>query len=131
MASAKKDLPRRRGNNLVFRSSNPEKIREYRLRSKYGISLEDHDRMFASQGRCCAICRSDDPGSYGRWQTDHCHKTGAVRGILCQPCNTALGFVRDSIPVLENMIEYLDNHATARGNAANADASATQAPVPA
>lgn len=110
MASGKKNIAGRQRNNLAFRTKNPAKIRDRRLRSKYGISLEDRDRMFESQGKCCAVCRSPDPGSYGRWNTDHCHTTGKVRGILCQPCNMALGFARDSVSTLKGMIVYLEQH---------------------
>lgn len=36
------------------------------------------------------------------------HVTGAVRGILCRSCNTALGLVDDDdITLLEVMIQYL------------------------
>lgn len=112
-----KDIPRRRENQKVFRDRSPTRIQDYRLRGKYGIGIEDRDRMFDLQGKCCAVCRSDDPGTYGRWNIDHCHATGNVRGILCQACNLALGFARDSVPVLKNMIEYLEQHAASADEA--------------
>ena len=38
---------------------------------------------------------------------DHCHKTTIFRGFLCQQCNVALGLARESIQVLQGLIEYL------------------------
>lgn len=38
--------------------------------------------------------------------------TGVFRGWLCQNCNRALGYVHDSVELLQKMIEYLN---TSRG----------------
>lgn len=43
--------------------------------------------MAERQGHCCAICRE----AGRRLVVDHDHETGAVRGLLCVPCNSALG----------------------------------------
>lgn len=141
MVSANKDLDRKRAHNANWRKKHPEIARrlkrEHRLnnkdlyrannfRWKYGMTVEDRDRMFEGQGNCCAICSATEPGGRGYWHTDHCHTTNKVRGVLCHRCNVALGHVRDSIPVLGRMIEYLEHHATARGNAVKADAQAGQ-----
>ncbi|MGK2948022.1 MAG: endonuclease domain-containing protein, partial [Acidimicrobiales bacterium] len=38
---------------------------------------------------------------------DHDHRTGAVRGLLCGPCNRAIGLLRDSPVVCRLAAEYL------------------------
>lgn len=41
-------------------------------------------------------------------EVDHCHQTNQVRGLLCGPCNRALGLLKDNIGNLERAIAYLD-----------------------
>lgn len=50
----------------------------------------------------CEIC-----GRGRRMCLDHCHKTNAFRGWLCDDCNIVLGRVEEKIEILEAMIEYL------------------------
>jgi hypothetical protein len=68
--------------------------KEWNLVKKFGITADEWDAIFESQGRRCALpdCRSDTPRCKYGWHTDHDHKTGKVRGILCAKCNQALGF---------------------------------------
>lgn len=71
--------------------------REYLLRRRFGISVDDYDALLVTQGGACALCDSPTPG--GRWtrfHVDHCHTTGRVRGLLCYRCNVALGALGDS-----------------------------------
>lgn len=63
---------------------------------RYGITNQQFDEMFEKQGRCCKLCKATEHGrgkSYknSRWNIDHDHKTGKVRGILCHHCNVSLG----------------------------------------
>lgn len=70
----------------------PEKRRQRRsarLFRSYGITAEEWDQLLDLQGDRCALCRGTSPG---RWHTDHCHKDGHVRGIVCRPCNFAVGW---------------------------------------
>jgi hypothetical protein len=82
--------------------------RSHHLRKVRGIDPAEYDRMLAAQSGVCAICASDKPG--GRWSyfnVDHCHATGRVRGLLCSPCNRALGFFCDDPIRLARAIEYV------------------------
>lgn len=93
-----------------WRLNNKDKIRDANLLKKYGISGSEWDALFESQGRKCAICPSEHPKSKTGWHTDHCHRTGKVRGILCHGCNHALGAVEDSTKTLHALIEYVEAH---------------------
>ena len=86
------------------------RARAYNLKRRFGMTIEQHDALFASQGSLCAICGSEEPRAKN-WHTDHCHTTGKVRGILCGPCNHGLGLANDSPVVLEAMAAYLRRHA--------------------
>lgn len=68
----------------------------------------------SSQNNKCAICSEDIPIDYqsrtgGRFVIDHNHKTGKVRGILCNSCNIALGHFKDNTGLLYTAIKYLRN----------------------
>lgn len=80
--------------------------RRNRKRYYYGVTQEHWDAQFEKQGRCCAVCWASEHGAKG-WQTDHDHKTGKFRAILCRACNLALGHVKDDINRLQQLIEYL------------------------
>ena len=39
---------------------------------------------------------------------DHNHKTGEVRGLLCNGCNTGIGMLKDDPQVLRSALRYLE-----------------------
>ena len=72
----------------------------------YRLDLPSYQRMYADQHGCCAICGVErDPV---RLVIDHNHRTGKVRGLLCSPCNTGLGFFKDSPDLVTAALTYLD-----------------------
>jgi hypothetical protein len=94
------------------------KDREYYQRTKeykkwedvkriYGITKEQFDLMFKDQNGLCAIC-SCDISKQWILNIDHCHKTGKVRGLLCNRCNVGLGSFKDSVDLLKIAMAYLE-----------------------
>lgn len=74
----------------------------------YGITIEQRDALFAKQGFKCAICGCGDMKR--RWELDHCHATGVVRGILCPGCNLMLGHAKDRPEILTAAAVYLSEN---------------------
>ena len=54
-------------------------------RHKYGITLAQYEAMLEHQSGGCAIC--ERPPAARRLSVDHDHKTGIIRGLLCDYCN--------------------------------------------
>jgi hypothetical protein len=98
----------------------PIKKRDENLKRVYGIGIEEYNTLLEKQNNRCAICESTDPkgrksgrgGGVDVFYVDHDHKTGNVRGLLCNICNRTMGYVGENSNVLEEMIKYLQKHAT-------------------
>ncbi|WP_406502099.1 endonuclease VII domain-containing protein [Streptomyces sp. NBC_01590] len=76
---------------------------------KYGIGWERRMEIAQEQGDVCPVCGAPDDIATGEGlHVDHCHDSGAVRGLLCGACNRAIGLMRDNIDVLRAAISYLE-----------------------
>lgn len=84
--------------------------RKYRMKHLYNLTEAQFEAMEAAQGGKCAVCKTAT-GTKGKDKlvVDHCHDTGAVRGLLCDTCNRALGFFRDSTETLQSAIDYINS----------------------
>ena len=71
---------------------------------KYGITPEDFATMLAAQRGRCYVCGTDEPNGKG-WSIDHCHETNAVRFIACNPCNAALGLIKEDPQIAKRLYE--------------------------
>jgi hypothetical protein len=79
---------------------------------RQGVSNKQYQALFKAQNGKCAICGAIDGhrsryGKVCRLAVDHDHRTGQVRGLLCNSCNRGLGRFKDSIENLEAAIRYL------------------------
>lgn len=78
------------------------------LKNNYGITPEQWDDLFQSQGGKCASCGDVPPeDAKRRFHVDHDHSTGAVRGILCHSCNVALGHLKEDQERIAKLGVYL------------------------
>lgn len=82
------------------------------LKRRYGMTIDDYDKMLMEQEGKCACCQTTSPhklnDKYLRFLVDHCHKTGQVRGLLCHHCNLMLGLAKDEPETLSNASRYLE-----------------------
>ncbi len=83
------------------------------LRSQYGMTVAEYEVLVREQGGVCQVCRKPCR-RHARLSVDHCHETGAIRGLLCDRCNKVLGMVEDSADLLEGLAQYVVKSATLR-----------------
>jgi hypothetical protein len=87
----------------------PQKRKAQRLR-QYGMTHEEFISMLAEQGNCCRICHRIQNGDKRLFPVvDHNHLTGKVRGLLCDNCNTGIGYFSDNPQLLLAAADYLNN----------------------
>lgn len=92
-----------------YRKAHPERCRAAIRKWRYGITEEQWQALYTAQKGLCAICEvtfSDERKST-KAHVDHCHKTDAIRGLLCDSCNTGLGRFHDNPETLKKAIDYL------------------------
>jgi len=98
------------------RAADPEgarlRARNWRLKSKYGITGDEYDAMAAAQAGVCAICGRAETmrikGTLCILAVDHDAETGRVRGLLCVNCNMLIGGARHDPAILREAIAYLE-----------------------
>ena len=93
--------------NRDYMQRNKEKRESSRIQRTYGLSPDDFNKRLLDQDGVCAICQQECT-RFGRLSVDHDHKTGEVRGLLCNNCNKGLGIFKDEIKRFERAIKYLD-----------------------
>jgi hypothetical protein len=87
---------------------------DQRRRDRHGLTLDEKIQLAADQGGC-ATCGREEPGTKG-WCVDHDRSCcpgdrscpDCRRGVLCQWCNTAMGYAHDNPDVLRRMADYLE-----------------------
>lgn len=97
----------------IWNQNNPEKRKMHRkihkkLR-KYKLKRKDYNKMVEYQGGKCVICEKTCTKN-PVLSIDHDHKTGKVRGLLCNACNSGIAFFKDDINLIERAIHYLQAH---------------------
>lgn len=92
------------GWSAAYYEANKEHIiaRNQRSRVKrlYGLAAGEYEALIA---RGCVICGTCE----GRICVDHDHESGAVRGALCNACNSMLGLARDDPGRLRAAADYV------------------------
>jgi hypothetical protein len=97
---------------------------ERRKLKRYGLTVEDYERLYMAQGGVCAICGTvptkgkvsvrrgltEYERNKRRLTVDHCHRTRAVRALLCVNCNAILGHAKDRIELLRAAVAYLERY---------------------
>jgi Recombination endonuclease VII len=101
-----RDLARKRAKSFRESLSPEERKRRDKegwLRRNYGISLLEYTAMVETRNGKCDICERDQFELF----VDHDHANGAIRGLLCNACNTSLGIFGDTELGLMKAVNYL------------------------
>ena len=67
------------------------------------ITFDEYADRYAAVGGKCEICGDFNESLC----VDHNHSTGAIRGLLCKPCNIGISALKEQAEVLNNAISYL------------------------
>lgn len=92
---------RRRESRRNWDRKNTLYKRDYRARIRYGVSMAVARMLYDAP---CDLCgeRKD------KMNIDHCHKTGRVRGALCNRCNVAI-HILDDPERMARAVEYVNS----------------------
>lgn len=90
-------------------------LKTTRTINNYGITVDQFHELLEKQNYSCRICGLKDSTYRVRLSIDHDHSCcpgrkscgKCIRGLLCHPCNMALGSAKDDIEILQKMINYL------------------------
>jgi hypothetical protein len=81
-----------------------EKRKNVEFKNRYGITLDQRNKLFENQGGKCLTCLTTKAKKFC---VDHCHKSGKIRGILCDNCNKAIGLIKDKKETAYRIFNYL------------------------
>lgn len=85
----------------------PDVIKNQHLVAEFKMTLQQFRDMEAQQGGVCKICLKPPTKSKKFLSVDHDHKTGKVRGLLCNRCNSGIGYFKDNTSLMLTAISYL------------------------
>lgn len=86
-------------------------------RYNYGLTDEQFNIQIEAQGGVCAICQREPQLPDRPWSVDHDHACcdgrrscgKCNRGLLCVPCNSAIGLLQDNSSLLRQAAIYLES----------------------
>lgn len=84
-----------------------EKQRDLKYKIRYGITIDDYNRLFEEQLGSCKICKRHQSLFKKALHVDHNHETGKVRGLLCHSCNAGLGRFKENPVIIAAALEYV------------------------
>ena len=87
---------------------NKDRFKQWHLKKKYGLSIEEFTALYQKQNGKCAVCDVIGDETLKGLVVDHNHETGEVRGLLCNVCNSHVIHVVETYPhLLEKAKTYL------------------------
>lgn len=90
------------------------KYNRVRNLARFGLTIEDYDRMLAEQNGVCMLCgrppKPEGIKAESKLHADHDHATGQHRDLLCSNCNKGLGCFGENPALLRAAADYIERH---------------------
>ena len=101
-------------NRRKWKANNPDKLKEEKLKARFGITLIQFNELLRIQDTKCGICgvAFDTSGDRNKNNptVDHAHdETRKIRGLLCRSCNSGIGGLHDDPILIEKAILWIKN----------------------
>lgn len=74
------------------------------------MTYDRYNELLERQNHCCAVCSTHKSKFKKALCVDHNHATGKARGLLCDNCNRALGYLKESEEIVHNLLNYIQCH---------------------
>lgn len=94
-----------------FYQNNKRRAYWRNVKAKYGLVEDEVHQLLEDQNGECALCERPLEFDGNKLHIDHCHETGRIRGLLCMPCNVALGMLGDNEVGLTRALNYIKGDA--------------------
>lgn len=106
----KKHREQHNANQRKSHKLNPGKAREYRLRHRYGLTVEQWHKLYEHGCWLCGkpFTESDKPF------VEHHHDSEEVRGLAHQQCNSVVGYAKDDASLLRTLADSLEAYFAAK-----------------
>lgn len=105
---------RKKNKENAIKNKDKQRIyhRHYKRKQKIGehYNILEANKLYVKQKGKCAICGIEETNLKRSLRLDHDHRTGKIRGFLCDRCNVVLGMCVDSTEIFISMISYLEEH---------------------
>lgn len=82
--------------------------RSRHLMDTYGITEDQYEYLLTKQQNRCIICDKHQSELKKRLAVDHNHKTGEIRGLLCDYCNYRVIGRHTDGSLLRRMADYVE-----------------------
>jgi len=102
----------------TYYANNKDKYRVYRREwtkanplhvrlKRHGITVHELSDLLDEQEGKCGICKVEFSDTV-EYHIDHDHKTGRIRGLLCERCNVGIGMFGDDPVRLRRAVMFLN-----------------------
>ena len=90
-----------------YYTKHKEQYKNYRNKSRYGLTTEERETLIDSVDRCCEVCGAEERFESRGLFIHHNHDTGEVEGVLCNTCNGAAGLLGDDFERAYALFNFL------------------------